>query len=59
MIRLAWRQFRVQALVTFALLVVIAIVLAVTGPQLVHLYDTTIKPCKSTRRLLRWPPKCS
>jgi len=47
MIRLTWRQFRIQALVTFALLVVIAIVLAVTGPQLVHLYDTTIKPCKA------------
>jgi hypothetical protein len=46
MIRLAWRQFRVQALVTFAVLAVIAIVLAVTGPQLVHFYDTTIKPCK-------------
>jgi ABC-type transport system involved in multi-copper enzyme maturation permease subunit len=32
---------------TFAFLVVIAIALAVTGPQLVHFYDTTIKPCKT------------
>ncbi len=29
-----------------------AIVLAVTGPHLVHLYDTTVADCAKTRRLL-------
>jgi ABC-2 family transporter protein len=45
MIRLAWRQFRWQALGTFAVLAVIAIVLAVTGPQLVHSYHTDEATC--------------
>jgi len=44
---LAWRQFRTSAVVTFAALVVLAVALAVTGPELVHLYDTTVKPCSS------------
>ncbi len=43
----AWRQFRTPALVSFGALVALAIVLGVTGPQLVHLYDTTVKPCQS------------
>jgi len=37
MIRLTWRQFRAQALVALGALVVLAVVLAVTGPHLVHL----------------------
>lgn len=45
MIRLAWRQFRVQAGVGAAALVIVAIVIALTGPHLVHLYDTTIATC--------------
>jgi hypothetical protein len=45
MIQLAWRQFRTQALVTYGLLAVIAVVLAVTGPGLVHYYDTYVVPC--------------
>lgn len=45
MIQLAWRQFRSQALVAYGLLAVIAVVLAVTGPRLVHYYDTYVAPC--------------
>ncbi len=45
MIQLAWRQFRAQAVVAFGLLAAIAVALAVTGPQLVHLYDASVVPC--------------
>jgi hypothetical protein len=45
MIRLAWRQFRVQAAVAAVGLIVIAVVTALTGPHLVHLYDTTVATC--------------
>jgi hypothetical protein len=38
MIRLAWRQFRMQAAIAFGALVVIAVALVATRPQLVHLY---------------------
>jgi len=38
MIWLTWRQFRTQAAVVVGALVVVAIILAVTGPNLVHLY---------------------
>jgi hypothetical protein len=41
---LTWRQFRSQAAVVFGVLAAIAVVLAVTGPHLVHLYDA----CKVT-----------
>jgi hypothetical protein len=44
-IRLTWRQFRTQAAVALGGLAVIAIMLTVTGPHLVHLYDTTIATC--------------
>lgn len=47
MIRLSWRQFRVQALVSAAVLTLVAIVLAVTGPHLAHLYDTTVATCRA------------
>jgi hypothetical protein len=46
-IRLAWHQFRLQAAVAFGALAVLAIVLAITGPHLVHLYDTTVATCKA------------
>jgi hypothetical protein len=45
MIRLTWRQFRAQAFVGAGALAVIAVILAVTGPHLVHLYDTTVANC--------------
>ena len=47
MIRLTWRQFRTQATVAFGALAVIAVVLAITGPQLVHLYYTSVVPCQA------------
>ncbi len=47
MIRLSWRQFRAPAAVVFGALAVIAVVLAITGPNLVHLYDTTVANCKA------------
>ena len=40
MIRLAWHQFRSEAAIAVGALVVVAIVLGVTGPHLVHVYDT-------------------
>jgi hypothetical protein len=47
-IRLTWRQFRLQAAVTFAALAALAIVLAITGSHLAHLYDTSgIATCKA------------
>lgn len=45
MIRFTWLQFRLQAMVAVGLLAVLAVVLAVTGPHLVNLYDTTVAPC--------------
>jgi hypothetical protein len=41
MIWLTWRQFRAQAIVASAALAVLAVVLAVTGLHLAHLYDTS------------------
>lgn len=46
MIWASWRQFRSQGAVAFAALAVVAVVLAVTGAHLVHVYDSTIVPCK-------------
>jgi ABC-type transport system involved in multi-copper enzyme maturation permease subunit len=45
MIWLTWRQFRTQAGVVFAALAALAVILAITGPQLAHLYDTGIAAC--------------
>jgi hypothetical protein len=45
MIRLTWRQFRAQAFVGAGVLAVLAAVLAVTGPHLVQLYNTTVANC--------------
>ena len=47
MIRLSWRQFRNQAAVASGGLVVVVIALAITGPHLVHLYNTTVVGCKA------------
>jgi hypothetical protein len=47
-IRLTWRQFRTQAAAAFAALATLAIVLAITGPHLAHLYDASgIATCKA------------
>jgi ABC-type transport system involved in multi-copper enzyme maturation permease subunit len=43
-----WRQFRAQATVGLAGLVVVAIVLAVTGPHLVGVYDTAVAACRAS-----------
>jgi hypothetical protein len=48
-IRFAWLQFRTQAAVVFGALAVIAVVLAVTGWHLAHLYDTTAAACTARR----------
>ena len=45
MIRFAWLQFRMQAAVAAGALAIVAVVLALTGPHLVHLYDTTVAGC--------------
>lgn len=47
MIRLSWRQFRNQAAVATCGLVVVAIALAITGPHLAYLYNTTVVGCKA------------
>jgi hypothetical protein len=44
---LAWRQFRTQAAIVFGVLAVLAIALVVTGPHLVHVYDTTVASCRA------------
>jgi hypothetical protein len=44
-IRFAWLQFRMQAAVAAAMLAIVAVVLGVSGPHLVHLYDTTVANC--------------
>jgi len=44
---LAWRQFRAQAMVALGALALIAVVLLLTGPHLVHLYDTTVANCSA------------
>jgi len=41
MIWLTWRQFRTPAIVASGALAVVAVVLGVTGPHLIHLYDTS------------------
>ena len=52
MIRFTWMQFRVQALLAMGGLMIAAIVLALTGPNLVHLYDTTVVELLRSGRLL-------
>ncbi len=45
MIRFAWLQFRTQAALAAGVLAIVAVVLAATGPNLVHIYDTTVASC--------------
>jgi ABC-2 family transporter protein len=47
MIRLTWRQLRTQAAVAVGALAAIAVILAITGPHLVHLYATVVATCKA------------
>lgn len=47
MIRFTWLQFRTQAILGVGALALLAIVLAVTGQNLVHLYDTNVATCKA------------
>ncbi|WP_298335182.1 ABC transporter permease subunit [Ferrimicrobium sp.] len=49
MIRVALRQFRTEGIVGAVLLVLFAIVLAITGPHLVHVYDAFEKSCRAAR----------
>lgn len=53
MIRLAWRQFRSEAAIAIGALTVVAIVLAVTGPHLAHVYDTEPSQATSTYNTLK------
>jgi hypothetical protein len=49
MIWLSWRQFRAQAIVAGAALVVVAIALAATGPHLASLFDSNgLATCRTT-----------
>jgi len=46
---LTWRQFRAQAIAAAAVLAALAILLAVTGPYMAHLYDISgIATCTGT-----------
>jgi ABC-type transport system involved in multi-copper enzyme maturation permease subunit len=45
MIRMTWLQFRTQAAVAVGGLAILAIILAITGPHLLHLYDTIVATC--------------
>jgi hypothetical protein len=45
MIRFAWLQARTQTAVAVAALAAAAIVAAITGPRLLHLYDTQVLTC--------------
>lgn len=45
MIWLAWRQLRSSAYAVFGFLALCAIAFALTGPHLLHVYDTVVKPC--------------
>ncbi len=45
MIRFAWLQSRTQTAFAVGALVVLAVALAISGPHLVHLYNTTVASC--------------
>jgi hypothetical protein len=44
-IRFTWMQARAQTMVAIGALAVTAVVLLITGPHLVHLYDTSVATC--------------
>lgn len=52
MIRLTLRQFRAQSIPALVALAVVAVAVAITGPHLVSLYNTTVASCKA-------PANCS
>jgi hypothetical protein len=53
MIWLTWRQFRAQTIAAAAALAVLAVIFAVTGPHLAHLYDSSgLAACRA-------PANCS
>jgi hypothetical protein len=45
MIRFTWLQFRTQTAVAIGALTVVAVFSAITGPHLVHLYNTNVATC--------------
>ncbi|MGD0691842.1 MAG: hypothetical protein ABSA22_05830 [Acidimicrobiales bacterium] len=47
MIWFAWRQFRLQALVVAGFLVAVGVLFIVTGPSMLHLFDTTVANCRA------------
>jgi hypothetical protein len=47
-IAFSWRQFRTQALIGAAGLVVLGVILLTTGPNLVHVYDTAVAQCRAS-----------
>jgi hypothetical protein len=47
MIRLTWREFRTHTIIAFGALVIVAVVLAITGANLAHLYNTTVANCQA------------
>ena len=57
MIWLTWRQFRAEAAVALGALAAVAIALAITGPHIVHIYDTAVVACRASPRLLRGPKR--
>ncbi len=48
MIAFSWRQFRTQAVIGGAGLVVLGIILLITGPHLVSIYDTALAQCRAS-----------
>ena len=53
MIRLAWRQFRSEAIIGVAALIVVAVVLAITGPHLMSVYRMAPDQVTSTYHTLQ------
>jgi hypothetical protein len=47
-IAFSWRQFRTQAVIGGAGLVVLGVILLVTGPHLVSIYDTAVAQCRAS-----------
>jgi hypothetical protein len=52
-IRLAWRQFRTEAIIGIGALVIVAVVLAITGPHLLSVYRTAPDQLTSTYHSLQ------
>ena len=50
MIAFSWRQFRTQALIGVVGLAALGVILLVTGPNLVHVYDAAVAQCNASGR---------